>query len=331
MIEGNDHIDDLIGKHLTGEASERELAELEQWISQSESNRKYFDHLQLVFDRASLPQSIQKFDVDAAWANVKLKIRKQEGKSIHLPIYWNIIRIAAVLVITFGLGFFVYQWFERPAETIAIKAEKEIVRDSLPDGSLAVLNRNTTIRYEYNPSNNKRSVVLEGEAFFEVKHDRAKPFIIDAGEVMIEDIGTTFNVKAFPDSPTVEVFVETGEVAFYSLSDAGLNLVAGETGIYNKENRSFARILKVDTNRLAYKTGIFTFRNTDLQSIINDLNAVYNTKVRLGNDALKNCKLTVTFRNEQIEDIVEIIAATLTLELSKEGDEYVLNGISCSQ
>lgn len=330
MTDGFDHIDDLIGKYLSGEATTAERLQVEQWTAQSEANTKYFLHLQEIFQKSARARHLQKFDVDAAWRKVHSKMERPRGRSVTMTPYWSALRVAALLLLTVGAGYFVYQWLSQPIETLAIDSKNEIVRDTLPDGSLAVLNKNSTIQYAYHPGNKKRTVVLEGEAFFEVKHEEEKPFVIEAGDVIIEDIGTTFNVTAFPERETVEVYVETGEVAFYTLKDAGLNLGAGETGIYNKKTQSFARLLKMDTNRLAYKTGIFAFHNADLQTIVDDLNSVYSTKVRLANDQIKSCRLNVSFRNEKIEDIVAIIAETLSLTVTKEGDEYVLDGISCT-
>ncbi len=324
-----DHIDDLIGKYLVGEATDGERQELENWMAQSEHNSSYFDHFRLIFERAKKVSGSQRFDADKAWVKVKSKINKSKGKSIDIPPYWQVLRIAALLIVTVGVVYFAYLQFQTPDEIHSIVSQNKIVNDTLPDGSLAVLNRNSKIQYAYNPRNNKRKVLLEGEAFFEVVHQGDKPFIIETDGVIIEDIGTAFNVNAFPENPVIEVYVETGQVAFYTLNDTGLNLTAGETGIYDKSSQTFARILQKDTNKLAYKTGIFSFRNADLATIINDLNSVYDTKIRLGNPDLKSCRLNVTFRNERIEDLVEIIAETLQLRLTKEGDVFVLNGTSC--
>ncbi|MFZ1809137.1 MAG: FecR domain-containing protein [Cyclobacteriaceae bacterium] len=329
MKEEFDHIDDLIGKYLSGEASEHERTQVEGWIAIDDSNKNRFNQFKLIFERARLVKDTQVFDTDKAWLRVKSKLAKPRAKTIQFSPYWNALRVAAALLVTAGVSYFVYQWMNVPDQVITIVAQKEIVRDTLPDGSLAVLNKSSTLKYAYNTNSNQRKVKLEGEAFFDVKHQEDKPFIIETNEVIIEDIGTTFNVSAFPDSPTIEVYVETGEVAFYTLKDTGLNLVAGETGVYHKANKSFARLLKTDTNRLAYKTGIFSFRNADLETIVNDLNSVYEGQIRLSNDAIKNCRLNVAFKNEKLEDIVEIIAETLRLTVTKEGEDYVLNGNGC--
>lgn len=329
MKEEFDHIDDLIGKYLSGEASAHERTQVEDWIDLSASNKTQFNHFKLIFERAKQVKAIQAFDTDKAWLKVKGRMAQPKGREVQFSSYWNVLRVAAVLIVAIGIGYIAYQWTSTPDQVITIAAQNSIVRDTLPDGSLAVLNKRSSIQYAYNPSNNQRKVQLEGEAFFEVKHEENQPFIIETGEVIIEDIGTTFNVTAFPESPTIEVYVETGEVAFYSLKDAGLNLVAGETGVYHKANKSFARLLKPDTNRLAYKTGVFTFRNADLESIVNDLNAVYEHQIRISSESIKSCRLNVAFKNERLEDVVEIIAETLKLSVTKEGEDYVLTGSGC--
>jgi ferric-dicitrate binding protein FerR (iron transport regulator) len=329
LKEEFDHIDDLIGKYLAGEATGDERLELENWIAQNEHNTTYFNHFRLIFEGARKVSGLQRFDTDKAWEKIKSGIDDSKGRTIAFTPYWNVFRIAALLIVGAGIAFFTYQWFQSPAEVVTLASQNKVVNDTLPDGTLTVLNKNTRIQYAYNSSNNKRKLVLEGEAFFEVNHQEDKPFIIETGGVIIEDIGTTFNVNAFPDNPVIEVYVETGQVAFYTLNNKGLNLTAGETGIFDKRSQSFARISKKDTNRLAYKTGIFSFRNSDLATIISDLNSVYDKKVRLGNPDLKSCRLNVTFRNERIEDIVEIIAETLKLTLTTEGEDFVLNGTSC--
>ena len=120
--------------------------------------------------------------------------------------------------------------------------------------------------------------------------------------------------------------METGEIKFYTLENEGLNLKGGETGIYDKVSKSFARLVQADTNILAYKTHVFNFNSTDLGSIVETLNEVYTVKIRLKNEKLSNCLLTVSFKGEPIESIAEIIAETLGLTLIKSDNEIVLDG-----
>jgi len=328
-----DHMDELIGKYLAGEVSSSEQAEVDAWLKQHEENQKYFDHLKIIFDKATTIKDWQPFDPDAAWNKLKSKLTQPGGKTIPInkspgiSLYW---RIAAAVTLILTFGYLVYVTTKEPIQTLALQSPEGPVQDTLPDGSTAFLNKGSALAFEYNPNKKIRTVKLEGEAFFDVKHEEEKPFIIESEDVIIEDIGTTFNVKAYPQSNTIEVFVETGEVAFYTKSHPGLELTAGETGIYDKNSKSFARITQGDTNVLAYKTRVFNFYNTDLGTVVESLNEVYETKIQL-RGKLKSCRLNVTFKGESIESIAEIIAETLNLKMTLSGKEILLEGSGCEE
>lgn len=329
-----DHIDELIGKYLAGEATAAEQAEVEAWVRVSDSNQKYFDQIKTVFVRAEAVREWQQFDTDAAWNRLKSKLSKPEARTIAFKpenktaLYW---RVAASLLLVLSVSYFAYRLSTQPTETIAIAATENIVQDTLPDGSTAFLNKGSKISYAYNPRRKTRSVKLEGEAYFDVKHQEEKPFVIETEDVIIEDIGTTFNVKAYPESPTIEVFVETGEVAFYTKENPGLRLTEGQTGIYHKESGSFARLTESDTNVLAYKTRVFNFYNTDLGTIAESLNEVYEVKLRVANSALKSCRVNVSFKGEPIEVIADILAETLGLHVTRNANEIILDGSACGE
>ena len=225
----------------------------------------------------------------------------------------NGLRIAASVLIVVALGYGVYQGFKPRTQIQAFASGAQTIQDTLPDGSTAFLNKKSEIRFEYNSREKTRKVKLKGEAFFEVKHEDEKPFIIETEEVLIKDLGTAFNVKAYPESNTVEVMVEQGEVQIYTLMDSGLNLLAGERGVYDKTIKKFSKLTKIDTNSLSYKTKVFSFNNTDLGSVVDKLNEVYGSKIRLANDALRDCHLTVNFNDDKLDTIIDVLAETLNL------------------
>ena len=330
MNPAADHIDELLAKHIAGEATADEVATITSWVEESPDNKSYFEDFKTISERVSKLKDIQPYDEDAAWNKLKEKLA---GKTIPLKPRkeFSMLRVAAAISFIVVAGVSVFLWLSRPADLMEIAAEEGTLDQSLPDGSVAFLNKRSMLAYSYNPLKKERKVKLTGEAYFDVKHEEEKPFIIETDDVIIEDIGTTFNVKAFPDSITVEVFVETGEVAFYTKENPGIKLTAGQTGVYNRSTKSFAKFLEPDTNRLAYKTGVFTFHDTDLESVVTSLNTVYDKKVRINNDALKTCRLNVSFRNESIEVIVEILAETLGLTITNTENEIILDGAGCSE
>ena len=322
-FELND-IDDLIGKVLSNEATPEEVREVETWRNASEENENYFADLKLIFGRAASNQVKIDFDADEAWRKVQRRLVKTK------TIDWRPLRIAAGIVLIAVAGIFAWRTFNKPTETIAVMSEAKVVRQTLPDGTTAVLNKHSLIKFEYNPREKIRKVKLKGEGFFEVKHEENKPFVIQADEAFVRDIGTAFNITSYPDKDTVEVMVFAGVVQFYTLNDPGMTINEGETGYYSKSTKTFSKLAKADTNVLAYNTRVFSFHSTDLRSAIEQINEVYDSKIKLANDVIANCQVTVTFRNNELDEIVEVLAETLTLTIERtDQNEIILNGQKC--
>ncbi len=335
MQHENYDIDDLIGRVLAGEATLEDRRKLDAWLAIDQSNRNYFSQLETIFERAAARTVQVDFDTDAAWKKVRTQLRSDSNvRALVTPgspvSYGAFMRMAASIALIIGIGYFTYQWANQPAQTFAVSTDLTTAHDTLPDGSAAFLNKKSTLSFEYNPRKKTRLAKLKGEGYFEVRHEEEKPFIISAEDVLIQDIGTAFNVKAYPESDTVEVSVREGEVHFYTLKNSGLNLTAGETGVYSKRAHEFTRLEKTDTNVLAYKTRTFNFENTTLAAVIQKINEVYGSSIRLANPALNSCRLTVNFQEDTLETIVEVIAETMKLTVSKEGEEIILNGSGCN-
>lgn len=328
-------MDELIGKYLAGEASPQENAILRSWIEQSQANKKYFDHFKLIFQKSATFKVHQHFDVDMAWNKVREKLYQNPGRIVCFPektslnILW---RIAAGIVIILSAGFFGYKIFRssglKPIE-VNVVTEKKSGADTLPDGSHVFLNRETKLAYTFDKRKKVHKVQLQGEAYFNVHHNDDNKFIVEIGNVLIRDIGTSFNVKGYPGSNTVEVVVEEGEVMFYTENDSGIYLRAGGKGIYHKQTKTFT-VEEAEPNVTAYKTRFFIFSDTDLATAVNSLNAVYDKKLIVAKN-LKTCRFTGSFNNKSIDEIANVIAETLGFTVKHSGDMIVLKGKGCEK
>ena len=268
MIEENKHIDLIIARYIAGEATEQEIAMLNQWLNESEVNRKYFGDIQFVNQKAVTSHTINKVDIDKAWGKVHQQMKKKAVEpepaakivSFQIPVW---LRVAAVLVIVSGISFGLYRYYSSallyPTEMVAAASKDSIITKSLVDSSTVALNKNSKVTYAKNYGKKERRLKLEGEAFFDVKHINDKPFIVEAEGTLIEDIGTSFNIKAVDTDTIVEVFVKSGEVIFFTKDNKGISLTAGEMGIYNKNIRTFTRIASPDVNATSYVNKIFLF------------------------------------------------------------------------
>lgn len=328
-----DHIDDLIGKCLAGEAAKDEILFVEAWAKESEGNQKHLQQCKMIFDKSVAAKALQEFDTDAAWLKMKSRLQTSERTISFQPrtfskyLMW---RVAASIIVILGIGFFAYQMISADrSKSVEVVSQKETKSDTLPDGSGVFLNKKTELAYAYDKKEKNHIVKLKGEAYFNIQHEDDKTFIIDAAGVFIRDIGTSFNVKAYPEDNTVEVVVEEGKVMFYTDTDSGIYLSANGKGIYNKTTKKFT-IEQPEENVLAYKTKFFSFSNTDLRTAVDALNSVYDKKIVL-NENLYNCRLTVSFNQEDIDEIAAVMAETLGLTLNNSPSEIRLEGQGCDK
>lgn len=330
MENSLDHIDELIGKYLSGETSVEESALVEQWIAESESNRKYFNQFKFIFDRAATVKELQDFNTDAAWNKMRSRLNaRPSGKVVAMKPFWEntYLRIAASIILILGIGFFIYRSSTTVTNAVEVIADVKIKSDTLPDGSAVTLNKQTQIAYSFDKRKNAHRVKLKGEAYFDIKHNDEKAFIVEADQLMIKDIGTSFNVKAYPERNTIEVVVEEGEVQLYTEFNEGIFVRAGGKGVYDKTSKTFS-LEQPEPNAAAYKSKHFVFADAELGAIVLALNNVYDRKISIA-PHLSSCRLTVTFLDESPEEIANVIAETLGLSVTANGSDLLLEGKAC--
>lgn len=334
MNTAPENIDDLIASYLADEATPADRAFIDEWKAESAQNLRYFDQLRLIFEKAAakaVKQGGERFDADVAWQKIQAKLQANEKeKTITLRSpnhpYHLFLRIAAGVIVILGVGFFGYRIF-RPATVNTFQTQDATAADTLPDGSDIFLNRQTKI--EYTTERDVHIAKLSGEAYFSIQHEDEKTFIVEAEETFIKDIGTSFNVKAYPGSPVIEVVVDEGEVIFYTKDRPGISVKANEKGIYRKDTRTFM-VSEPQANVTAYRSKRFIFNNNALGTVVETLNSVYSTEIQI-DDHLSSCRLTVTFEDETIDEIADIIAETLGLTVSRDANVITLKGPACGK
>jgi len=335
LNKASKHIDQLISRSLSGDASSNERYLLEQWLEESDSNRKYFDQIKFIYEKATKTYPEIDFNVDNAWGHVKGQMKLTPTvKLIAKKTQWGWLRAAASIVAVVGISSIIYLSVREKTITttinaIAIASEDSTINQKLPDSTQVYLNKKSKLTYNPDYGKKNREVTLVGEAYFNATHSIDKPLTVKAENTFIKDIGTAFNIKAYPNDDKIEVYVESGMVIFYSESESGLTLVKGDVGVFNKKTNRFSKKQTVEANILSYKTKSFTFINASLQDVIRQLNSVYSHQISIRNSELLNCTITVSFEDESIETIVSIIAETLDLKLTKTSGGYLLYGVKC--
>ncbi|MBC8004525.1 MAG: FecR domain-containing protein [Verrucomicrobia bacterium] len=301
---------------------------------------KQVAEMQQLAKKVDLYFDLKKFPTDSAWEKIQTKIQQQPPSRktpIRSLITSPFMRIAAALLVASLLtvaGYEIYSNRGAQNPMVELVASNEAVKTyTLPDGTRVSLNSDTHFKYPKTFGKDTREVTIEGEAFFEVMPDPAKPFIIHAGEAQIKVLGTSFNVRAYSHAKLMEVIVKTGKVQVLYQKTANpqtneLILNPGDKGTLVRESNALLKSINEDPNFIAWKTHDLIFKATSLNEVITNLENVYKVSIRLENPELGRQLLTAHFNNYSLEFILEVIETTFGMQTQMVDGQYILKAKS---
>lgn len=335
--------DDIIIKYLAGELSPNEKGELEQWLADNPDNQVQMDKWQRIWKDSEI--EVEEFapDVDAAWSRVSKNIDLMgsfseallEPRIKQVSLTTFILRIAAVLLIGSAVVWTAYEISQEVHPEVAwtskVTGSGQRSEVHLVDGSIVYLNKNSQLDYPESFGTDVREVRLEGEAYFEIAPNPAKPFIITAENTLTQVIGTSFNIKARPGEDRVTVSVTSGQVLFSEQTNEAnqVSLSKGSQGIYSGAGLDLRREEYIDPNFMAWQTGILQFDQTPLSQAAQSLSEYYGKTFILRGENFGRCRLTSTFDNQPLTEVLEIIELVLEAQVQNQGGQIIITGSGC--
>ncbi|UUF13843.1 MULTISPECIES: FecR family protein [Flavobacterium] len=316
--------DDLLVKYLVGETNADENAAVEFWLKADEKNLNYYNGFKKIWEDSLLIAAKNKtIDEDAAWKRLQNRIQDKEVRVVtpkKSSVSW--LRIAASILLISTLGWLGYSYFENKSNTlIQIYASNSTLNDTLPDDTTVTLNKNSSLSYVSKFKGKTRPVTLKGEAFFNVSPDKTKPFIITINDVTVQVVGTSFNVKNKNGKTTIDV--ETGIVKVSKNKDQ-VELRHGEkVVIVDKESellksRSKGRLYNY------YRNKELVCDETPLQDLVEALNEIYDVNIIIKNPSLKEKQLTTVFKDQSLDQVLEVIQETFRIEIERKNNQIIL-------
>ncbi|OQP60764.1 hypothetical protein A4R26_19340 [Niastella populi] len=321
-------MDDLLVKHLTGEATEEELLQVEQWLASDAANRHYFEHFRLIWEESVQLAGTTQVDEHLAWQRFQNRVQQRSFEHPK-PRVWSMnspmTRAAVIAGLVIGIAIFTYVLFHNNPGTVVrmatIQATNMVKADSLPDGSVVTLNKYSQVSFPEKFSSGKRVLQLNGEAFFKVVPNKQKPFEVHTGNVTITVVGTSFNVRSRGD--TTEVIVETGIVKV-ATGKHTVMLKAGQKAITGLSEDILQKQSNTDQLYNYYRSKKFVCDSTPLWKLIDKLNEAYDVQIVIENEAVRNEPYTVVFDNQPLDKILNIISSTFNTSVIKEKGKIIL-------
>jgi transmembrane sensor len=324
LSQNFDHInDDLLVKYLLGEATEEERLQVEAWMASDFAHKKQYEDFKTIWEESKQLALVSTVDENAAWQRFKQRVEQPQKKAVvktMRPAAW--LRIAALFIVIIGAGYLGYKLFnEKPIETIVVASNKVPLVDTLPDGSVVTLNKNSQLDYPSKFKGDTRTIALKGEAFFNVTPNKKKPFIIHVNDVTVRVVGTSFNVKSV--NGVTEVIVETGIVQVIRNSKM-VELRPKEKTKVTQQDSLLKKETEQDKLYNYYRSKEFVCDGTPLWKLVQALNEAYNVHIEIENPKLRSEPLTVTFNNESLDQILDVIEKTFNIKRFNEQDRIIL-------
>ncbi|MBV6640554.1 MAG: FecR family protein [Cyclobacteriaceae bacterium] len=220
-------MDHLIIKYLSKEISLEERHQLSKWLEEDELNSRVLEKYKLYWEMSqkdfSGPRSEVLDRIEQEINREDIRESSVKSSSVFLP---NLLKYAAVLALIFAVTFLLNQFETEDQVQPSISYLEKVspagqkLSTVLPDGTTVKLNSGSKVIYPSQFMGDKREVILFGEAYFDVKRDEGKPFVIQTADMSVHVLGTSFSVRAFSDGSDQFVAVRSGLVRVVNSSNS---------------------------------------------------------------------------------------------------------------
>lgn len=313
-------VEALIEKYYLGETTAEEDQQLSVFLANDRSDLYKSEKAQFLFYITSGEQKASKL--------LNERIEKGISPVTILFSIRTISKLAAILVITLGLGY--YFVVQRDNQTIEIITQKSNnTKVQLPDGSTVWINQLSKLSYPKKFDNKVREVYLEGQAYFEVTKDINKPFVVHSMQATTKVLGTSFNIRSYNVDENIELTVYTGKVLFGS--DKKVEVLAGSQMIFNKEKNQLSEIRFKNLNSLAWKNRELKYEDTELRIVFHDLERYFNVKFEIQQKELLYCHFSGTFFEPKLQEVLNVIKYFLAIEYQQKENTIYISGQSCAK
>ena len=309
---------ELLHRFFDGRASVEEEKQVLDWIDRDPANRR-----ELLAER-------RLFDSMLMLADPGRTTRKP--KVLTLPRWTReVLKYAAVILVIAGAGGIyvsrMYDKFLLTGNTITVPAGQHI-DVQLPDGTKVWLNASSRLTYPETFDRRERRVTLEGEAYFEVTRNEQASFSVHTRDMNLQVLGTSFNIKAYPDETETVTTLLSGSIEqHYPSSRQTLRLLPSQQSHFDCHTGNL-QILEADPEEvLAWKNGKFIARDKTLEEIFRELTRWYDFEVVFTRPALRQLRFHLhTNRYASIREILDNLQSTNGIHFS-----YIGNKIYISQ
>lgn len=333
MVEGE--IYEIIGAELSGNADEYKREVLKSWLEESQANVQSYQLLKESWQNTEIdlkhPHEEMQFD------NVLTKIKDTSRRKPFIARHF--LKVAASISILLVSAWFVINNEKEVVPTVVSevfynKTNMAGQKSSfnLPDGTKVWLNAESSLKYSSKYGIKDRKVELLGEAFFDVKKDKTKEFIVTSENFKTTALGTSFNVCAFPGEDHLKVALVTGKVRIDQYRKDGTQDISSNTFLrpgeqmnYSKNKNSLNKGKFSSMKTVKWKDGVLYFEDTCFNDIIKTLERWYGVNFSIVNPpAADEVLFSGEFKDETLRNVLKALSYSRKFSHDIDGKSIII-------
>lgn len=295
--------------------SQEEQQAFEEKMSANPNFRKEVDDMRFVWKMSAELKLHKQVRVDSNWQQLSRRIAFDDYRKNA----WHFMRSAAavllipVLIATFTLLHKLNEWENQPIEQQKTATAYGLVsKIVLSDGSEVWLNSGSQLSYPQRFSGDKRTVHLEGEAYFKVTSDKAHRFdVVTSDGLTVSAYGTEFNVNAYDDEKRIEATLAKGNIEVTQVKQSvTATPQVGQQVVFDKSSNQM-KITDANLSvKTAWKDGKMVFRRASMDEIVRRLSRHFNVEIKLEGKELHAYEYSATFTTETLSEILQLLEKT---------------------
>ncbi|NJN27855.1 MAG: DUF4974 domain-containing protein [Cyclobacteriaceae bacterium] len=321
---------ELIAKQFLGHTNAKENKIISNWLDRSDEHKKLYREYELIWSKTQINHVAT--NAEKVYDKISLAINDDKQKYLShelIPKKFNwspfVIKAAAAVILFVLVASLTIKYVFTETETvdnnIVSRINKTLPKGQklkvfLPDGSTAWLNAESSLTFPERFDGSSRIVELDGEAFFSVKKDTLKPFIVRTDQLDVTVLGTTFNVRTYQKESSADVALESGKVlvSMQVKDKEQVFLLPGEGIRIDKTSGEFHKTTIDPLDAYGWKDGVLYFKDATFEQIISKLSRWYGVEIEVQNFDNSEWAYSSEFQNEYLSNVLESMSFSKEFE-----------------
>lgn len=303
--------------YFSGDISPEDSRALREFLSGGESNRKLFRQWEKEWKTDHIPT----FHQVMSYKKLSRRIASRKVFRASLGI-----SVAAAVVAVVMLCMDTHDSYAPQPNVFSVETRScEQTKVVLPDSTTVWLNASSRLSYSDSYMTDDRTVFLEGEGFFDVRHNPNRPFVVKMGDNEITVHGTRFNACAYPEEDVVEAALLEGSISF-SNESVKVQMQPGELLSYNKSNEKLLKYTGDVVGRTSWLDGSLVYSSIDIAALLDRISSVYGERIVYNPENLPVNTFSIILNiKESIPNILDAVACICPISWARgEAGEYIV-------